>query len=69
MPDSTSELTKILDDVTTTSLLSVHVMSAAGMLPLWMQNSCSGSPSFSVVALGLIRNESRMSELIREKSK
>lgn len=63
MPDSCSDWTDILEDGTIVLPLSVHVMSAAGKLPLWMQNSCSGSPSSTVVELGLTRKESRIAEL------
>ena len=62
MPESSNERIDILKDDTIVMPFRSQVMSAAGRLPLWIQNSCRGSPSSTVVASGLTRNESRIAE-------
>ena len=66
-PASGCDTMAILDDVMITSLFSVHVMSAAGTLPPWIQNSWSRFPSFTVALFGLRTKESRMSGKGEEK--
>ena len=67
MPDRDRERTETRDDATTALPFRVQVMSAAGRLPLWRQNSCNGSPSSTVVELGSTKNEVRMTKWIRGK--
>ena len=58
VPDSCRERSDILNEGITGLPPRSQVMSAAGRLPLWMQNSCSGSPSSTVVESGATRKES-----------